>query len=104
MTTEQASVTQNSVESIQTISGPSHAHYSPEVQQLVEGFNRNYQGAFFLSHINFKERVIFIESMQAAWNLLVKARRHETGYGTYLTPERYDVAVKTLKGSTAQQH
>lgn len=91
-------MTQN-IETLQSLSESSHLHYSNEVQELVEGFNRSYRGIFLIGYCAFNERVIYIEALQAAWNLLVKARKRETGCGAYLTPERYAVAVKALKNS-----
>lgn len=74
------------------IAGPTdkdHSHYSPEVQFAVTAFR-----AAFLTYqksraYNFKESAYRLDSVQAAWDNLARARIAETGCGFYMTPEQY---------------
>lgn len=56
---------------------------------------------WLLNRCDFQERIIRIEAIQGAWNMLALARKKETGCGLYLTPEQHREAVAKLKASTS---
>jgi hypothetical protein len=71
----------------------SHSHYSDEAQKLVAEFQRSSANSKSLRFLEFKQRVIVVEAIQAAWNMLAKARKKETGTGFYV-PEAQYKAIK----------
>lgn len=66
-----------------------HRHYSPGTQAALRNYQQNSIGMFFLHRCEWSERVVRLESIQAAWNLFIKARKAETGTGFYLNPLEY---------------
>lgn len=75
-------------------------HYGPEVQKALQFYQQTCIGMWLLNRCDFKERIIRIEAIQGAWNMLALARKKETGCGLYLTPEEHREAVAKLKEST----
>lgn len=66
-----------------------HRHYSEETQKALQHYQHNSIGMFFLHRCEWSERVVRLESIQAAWNLFIRARKAETGTGFYLDPQEY---------------
>lgn len=65
-----------------------HAHYSAEVQALVEHFQDLYAVYMKTTDYNWKQdnsqRTAVVQS---AWDSLARARRKETGSGLYTPPK-----------------
>lgn len=75
--------------------GRDHSHYSDNVLLALS----NYRSARLvyekLGKYRFKiENTDRLDSMQAAFDTLVRARKAETGVGYYLTPEQYANKLK----------
>ena len=77
--------------------GRDHSHYGSDVQHALSAFRSalfTYQklGRYKWKH----EQSERLDSVQAAFNALVVARKRETGVGTYLDAESYKAAVKKM--------
>jgi hypothetical protein len=72
--------------------GP-HGHYSHDVQDLVTQFQDCWRAWELTGRYATRDNMIRLDSLQKAWDALARARRRETGFATYLTPEKYAQAT-----------
>jgi hypothetical protein len=70
--------------------GKDHSHYGAETQNLLKKYQEMWISYHNTTWINFKENSHRLDTIQAAWDALVKARKQETGSGFYLNKQEYD--------------
>lgn len=66
-----------------------HSHYGPKVQEKLLIFQDLWKSYYNTTWIKFKENYNRLDTIQAGWDALVRARKEETGTGFYLTSEEY---------------
>jgi hypothetical protein len=67
-----------------------HSHYGAETQLALQVFREMWTSYSNTTWIKMKENAYRLDSIQAAWDALAKARRLETGTGFYLTKEEHE--------------
>jgi hypothetical protein len=66
-----------------------HGHYGAETQQALKLFQEMWLSYNTITRFNFKENSHRLDSVQAAWDSLARARKTETGTGFYLNSQEY---------------
>lgn len=75
----------------------SHEHYGPEVQFALRRFIEVWGGARDLHLRRMRDNDFRLDTVQDAFNKLVRARVKETGTGFYLDSTQHAKAVDNLK-------
>jgi hypothetical protein len=66
-----------------------HSHYSASTQAALRDFQSVWTSYSNMTWLQLRDNAFRVDSVQSAWNRLVRARKAETGSGLYLTPEQY---------------
>jgi hypothetical protein len=67
-----------------------HSHYGESVQIALLAFQNAWSSYEAMTWLQMRENPARIDSIQTAWNILVRARRSETGTGFFLNREQYE--------------
>lgn len=76
-----------------------HSHYSAKVQDALKKFSICWADYLAYSKINLLENFYRMGKVQDAFDLLVRARREETGVGAFLDAKSYKKAVRSIKNT-----
>ena len=67
-----------------------HSHYGESVQIALLAFQNAWSSYEAMTWLQMRENPARIDSIQTAWNILVRARRLETETGLFLNREQYE--------------
>jgi len=76
-----------------------HSHYSAKVQDALKKFSICWADYLAYSKINLLENFYRMGKVQDSFDLLVRARREETGVGAFLEPKSYKKAIQLIKNA-----
>jgi hypothetical protein len=70
------------------------SHYGNETQDALLAFQDAWTSYSNLTWLQLRDNAFRIDSVQSAWNRLVRARKAETGAGFYLSRQQYEALQK----------
>jgi hypothetical protein len=67
-----------------------HSHYSDETRDALLAFQDAWTSYSNLTWLQLRDNAFRVDSVQAAWNRLARARKAETGSGFYMDRQQYE--------------